>query len=1137
MYVVTMEYCVLRRKRTKGLVALLAIAVATFSLITFNATTAQSSTYTVPFNSNSIWNRPIGTNPALNAKSAQMIQLLASTVGTSVNIDGINGAWSVPVYYAPAGTPLQQVCDTNDYRPCEMVPVPAGMFPSPDGDAKTVIIDLSLNRAWSFYGIAKGDGSNGDWTSLNGAFGWGYTSSQGDGIHNYGGGMWGGRVTGWNYVAGLIHPEEIQAGVINHALVFMIPSQIATSGTYVWPAASTDGSSTNTSAIPLGSRIQLDPSINVSTLPLTAGGKMIARALQVYGGWIADTGSAAAVDAQEFVTSNGQGVNATPWQGLLTYRDLYGIPVSSFRVLQVNQGDFYVEGSSPPPTNTPTRAPTATPTHAPTAKPTTVPTQAALPMSAPTVYDSMNTGAPNWKVLGGTWKLTSGAAYGGSGLGWLATGSTAVNRLRWQYLIDLRSAPNAYLWAQSLLTTGNTATVQASLDGTTWSSVGTIGASSSWKVSSINLSAYVGKIIQLQFVWMPKLATDAWKLDDLTIGVLQTATATPTHAPTATPTTAPTQVTLPMRAPTVYDSMNTGAPNWKVLGGTWKLTSGAAYGGSGLGWLATGSTAVNRLRWQYLIDLRSAPNAYLWVQSLLTTGNTATVQASLDGTTWSSVGTIGASSSWKVPSINLSAYVGKIIQLQFVWMPKLATDTWKLDDLTIGVLQTTQVNLVQPISPPTLAALVSDAPQSLAQTIPGGYTAVESDASAVSRVATWQTTGQPGGASGGSFLINTDPGAILSLPFQGNSVGVAFVTGPSFGQFTIEVDGVARQVVNTNAPSYQFGQMIVNDLDAGAHTVRVIPSAGVVGIDAFLVPAAAAQIADLPTQTPMNVPTALSFPTLDIPVDLGTPTASVPTDEAATPGEPPTALPFPTLDIPVDLATPTSDVATVVPALPMSAPTVYDSMDEGAQDWQATGNWNLTSSAAYGGAGLGWQASGGTANVLRWNRLIDLSNVPNAYLWVQSMLSTGSTAYAQASLDGSNWTTVGSIVSSSSWYVPSIDLSAYIGQVIQLQFVWTSGNPGDVWQLDDVTVGVLGGAPVPSPTASNTAPVETATLAATVPTSTTAAPTSTLVPPSPTATQTSTSVPTQVPTQPPPATDVPIQAPAPAITPLVTASP
>jgi len=1022
-----MEYYELHRLTSKKVVAFAALTLLTSTLILSIATTAQATSYTVPFNANSIWNRPIGASPALNPKSAQMIQLLSSTVGTSVNIDGINGAWSVPVYYAPAGTPLQQVCDTNDYRPCEMVPVPSGMFPSPDSDAKTVIVDQSTNHAWSFYGMVKGDGSNGDWSSLNGAFGWGYTSTQGDGIHNYGGGMWGGRVAGWNYYAGLIHPEEIQAGVINHAVAFFIPRQVATLGSYVWPAAGTDGSSTNTNAIPVGSHIQLDPSINVSTLPLTAGGKMIARALQVYGGWIADTGVAAAVDAREFVTSDGSGVNAAPWQGLLTYRDLYGIPVSSLRVLQVNQGDYYVEGTSPTPTNTPTNTPIKTNT--PTNTPTKTPTKTNTPVNTPTKTPT-KTNTP---------------------------------------------------------------------------------------------------------IYTP------------------TRTPTKTNTPINTPSPTPT---MQISAPTVYDSMDSGAQDWKIIGGTWALKSTAAYLGTGLGWIATGGITGNTLRWYRQIDLRSVPNAYLWVQSILSTGNTGFVQVSLDGSTWSYLGTtISPSTSWYVPSINLSAYVGKIIQLRFFWMPKLATDVWKLDDVTVGVLQTVQTSMVQadvrqanslqsnavvqPTSTPA-PAVFNGAASTLAQTIPAGYTAVESDAATVSQQSAWQLTTQPSGASGNSYLINSDPAATLSLPFQGDHIGIAFVAGPSFGQFSIEIDGTARQVVNTNASDYQFGQVIVNGLSAGAHTVRVVPSGGVVGIDAFLVPTNAAQptATTLPptqaaTTAPTTVdisqlPTALPFPTLNVPVDIPSATVMVPTEVAtlavsAPTGVPPTtdssqlptALPFPTLDIPVDVTPlastvpPTQALPSSTSALPVSTPTVYDSMDDGAHDWVAAGKWTLTASAAYNGSGLGWIANGGAKNLLRWNRMIDLRSVPNAHLWVQSILASADAPLVQVSNDGNTWTSIGTIPASSDWQVASVDLTPYVGQVIQLQFVWTTQNSSDSWKFDDVTVGVLqASAPSPTQAAPTASPQQTTA----VPTATAAAATSTPVPPSATAAPTSTDTPTQVPT-------------------------
>jgi hypothetical protein len=306
----------------------------------------ENAPVVVPFHPDSIWNQPISATPVVDPNSAQMIKLLIAESHNRINIDGINGAWSVPVYRADAMTPLQPVCDADGQERCEMIRIPPEMIPSPDGDAKSVIIDGSLNppRAWSFWALRR-RGANGGWTVDRGAFGWTDVSSSGDGLLNYQGGEWGGRVTGWNYIGGLIQPAEIIQGRIDHALVFLIPRRAAATGLYVWPAQGTDGVSSDPFALRLGSRIQLDPSIDVNTLPLNAGAKVIARALQVYGGWIGDTGEAAAVDAREYIALNRSGqpyIDAKPWQGLLTYHDLYRFPMESLRVLQTDPADFHV---------------------------------------------------------------------------------------------------------------------------------------------------------------------------------------------------------------------------------------------------------------------------------------------------------------------------------------------------------------------------------------------------------------------------------------------------------------------------------------------------------------------------------------------------------------------------------------------------------------------------------------------------------------------------------------------------------------------------------------------------------------------------------------------------------------------------
>ncbi len=49
---------------------------------------------------------------------------------------------------------------------------------------------------------------------------------------------------------------------------------------------------------------------------------------------------------------------------------------------------------------------------------------------------------------------------------------------------------------------------------------------------------------------------------------------------------------------------------------------------------------------------------------------------------------------------------------------------------------------------------------------------------------------QPEGTSGGSYLMNTAPDDTLTLNFSGTYVDVIYLTGPSFGSFRVEVDGV-----------------------------------------------------------------------------------------------------------------------------------------------------------------------------------------------------------------------------------------------------------------------------------------------------------------------------------------------------------
>ncbi len=194
-----------------------------------------------------------------------------------------------------------------------------------------------------------------------------------------------------------------------------------------------------------------------------------------------------------------------------------------------------------------------------------------------------------------------------------------------------------------------------------------------------------------------------------------------------------------------------------------------------------------------------------------------------------------------------------------------------------------------------------------------------------------------------------------------------------------------------------------------------------------------------------------------------------PTPEATdTPTQLPTALPFPTLELPTD--TP--------PLAPLTLP-AYASMDDGAPDWSSRSGWTLTPDAAF--SGLGWQVDGANrADVLRWDRQIDLTTVtPDqaVFLSFESLLTSDrSIGLVQVSTDGINWTTVDMPVIAGDWQQEVIDLSGYVGQRIQVQFVWQGvapddGAAADRWQVDEVSIAAVSPAtstPTATPTVEST---------------------------------------------------------------------
>lgn len=273
------------------------------------------------YSSSSPWNTPIASGAAIDPNSSAMVNTLVAA-GNSQGFLVTWRSWSVPIYYANSTTPKTSVSLTASWAPANTmagVPIPSNAAPDPSGDGHMMIVDSSTGCEYDFWKARKN--TDGTW-----AADWGNTTyTTNNGIYAYG---LSARGSGFALGAGLILPNEMNAGQINHALVFSFPS--TKSGGPVPSATESDGQTSSTGAIPEGARLQLDPSLDLSTLGLTPWQLTIARVLQTHGMILGDTGGGVSLYAQ-----NPQSTSMSyPWPND-TYNYLPTSLLSRMRVLTI----------------------------------------------------------------------------------------------------------------------------------------------------------------------------------------------------------------------------------------------------------------------------------------------------------------------------------------------------------------------------------------------------------------------------------------------------------------------------------------------------------------------------------------------------------------------------------------------------------------------------------------------------------------------------------------------------------------------------------------------------------------------------------------------------------------------------------
>jgi len=128
----------------------------------------------------------------------------------------------------------------------------------------------------------------------------------------------------------LFTADEVAAGSIDHAIRFIVPNSHIRADEYVHPAThGTFATSGSPSAPPYGTRLRLRADFPLESLP-GEGARVVARAMQTYGMFLADAGQIA-------LTAQSDRFTAARWTGVLDTRDLAAIRPGDFEMIEAGE--------------------------------------------------------------------------------------------------------------------------------------------------------------------------------------------------------------------------------------------------------------------------------------------------------------------------------------------------------------------------------------------------------------------------------------------------------------------------------------------------------------------------------------------------------------------------------------------------------------------------------------------------------------------------------------------------------------------------------------------------------------------------------------------------------------------------------
>jgi hypothetical protein len=275
----------------------------------------------VPFPADNLWNEDISSAP-VDPNSTAIINFIGSTVPVHPDFgSGLYNGSSIGIPYlvvdstqGPVTINFTAYGDESDPGPMPIpTTAPIEGYPAPgSGDRHVLVLDNA--NCWLYELYSSYPQTDGSWDAASAAV-WDLTADE---QRPY---TWtSADAAGLPIFAGLVRYDEVAAGQINHAIRFTLQSSQAA---FTPPASHWAANSTNPLAAPMGMRMRLKASFDISGFSVT--NQVILAALKKYGMIMADNGSSMYIS----------GAPDDNWDND-DLHDLDGVTASDFEVILMN---------------------------------------------------------------------------------------------------------------------------------------------------------------------------------------------------------------------------------------------------------------------------------------------------------------------------------------------------------------------------------------------------------------------------------------------------------------------------------------------------------------------------------------------------------------------------------------------------------------------------------------------------------------------------------------------------------------------------------------------------------------------------------------------------------------------------------